>query len=114
MGHRLKTSLPTSAGLLKPQGTQEIKQHLQRIKEGQKFYYDKHCSKELLPLDKGDQVSLKHDKKWIQATVVEKHHMPRSHIVQAPEGQKYRRNHTPKQEPTIASTKQRDFGYFTS
>ena len=57
MGRRLKTSLPTSAELLKPQGTPEIKQH---------------CSKELPPLDKGDQVSLKHDKKWIQATVVEK------------------------------------------
>ena len=82
MGRRLKTSLPTSAELLKPQGTPEIKQHLQKIKERQKFYYDKHCSKELPPLDKGDQVSLKH----------EKHHTPRSYIVQAPGGQKYRRN----------------------
>ena len=53
MRRRLKTSFPTSAELLKPQGTQEIKQHIQKIKERQKFYYDKHCSKELLPLDKG-------------------------------------------------------------
>ena len=77
MGRRLKTSLPTSAELLKPQGTPEIKQHLQTIKERQKFYYDKHYSKELPPLAKGDQVSLKHDKKWIQVTVVEKHETPR-------------------------------------
>ena len=54
MDRRLKTSLPTSAELLKPQGTPEIKQHLQKIKERQKFYYDKHCSKEFSPLDKGD------------------------------------------------------------
>ena len=92
MGRRLETSLPTSAELLKPQGTPEIKQHLQKIKERQKFYYDKHCSKELPPLDKGDQVSLKHDKKWIQATVVEKYYTPRSYIVQTPGSQKYRRN----------------------
>ena len=51
MGRRLKTYLPTNAELLKPQGTQEIKQHLQNIKERQKFYYDKHCSKESPPLD---------------------------------------------------------------
>ena len=33
MGRRLKTSLPTNAELLKPQGPPEIKQHLQKIKE---------------------------------------------------------------------------------
>jgi len=37
MGHRLKTSLPTNAELLKPQGTQDFKQHLQKIKERQKL-----------------------------------------------------------------------------
>ena len=92
MGRRLKTSLSTSAELLKPQGTPEIKQHLQKINERHKFCYEKYCSKELPPLDKGDQVSLKHDKKWIQAKVVEKHHTPGSYIVQTPGGQKYRRN----------------------
>ena len=83
MGCRLKTSLPTNSELLKPRGNQKIKQHLQSIKERQTFYYDKHCSKE---------VPQKHDNKWIQATVIEKHHTPRSYIVQTPEGQKYRRN----------------------
>ena len=48
----------------------------------EKFYYDKHCSKESPPLDEGDKVTMKHDKKWIQATVVDKHHTPRSYIVQ--------------------------------
>ena len=65
MGHRLKTSLPTNADLLKPQGAQEIKQQLQKIKEREKFCYDKHCSKELPPLDEGDKVTMKHEKKWI-------------------------------------------------
>ena len=35
---------------------------------------------------------MKGDKKWIQATVVDKHHTPRSYIVQTPKGQRYRRN----------------------
>ena len=76
----------------KAQGFQQIKQQLQKIKEREKFYYDKHCSKELLPLDEGDKVTMKHDKKWIRAIVVDKHHTPRSYIVQTPRGQRYRRN----------------------
>ena len=84
MGHRLKTSLSTNSELLKPWGNQEIKDHHQNIKERQKFYYGKHCSKELPHLASGDKVSLKHDNKWVQTTVIEKHHTP--------EGQKYRRN----------------------
>ena len=92
MGRRLKTSLPTDADLLKPRGGQEIKQQLQKIKERVESYYDKYCSKKLPPLDEGDKVTMKHDKKWIQATIVDKHHTPRSYIVQTPEGQRYRRN----------------------
>ena len=78
IGRRLKTSLPTNAELLKPHGAPEIKQHLQRIKEREKFFYDKHCHKELPPLAKGDKVTLKQDKKWVQATVFNNHHTPRS------------------------------------
>ena len=44
------------------------------------------------PLDVGDKVTIEHDKKWIQATVVDKHHTPWSYIVQTHEGQRYRRN----------------------
>lgn len=94
MGPRLKTSLPTTCNseLLKPQGAQEIKQHLQKIKEREKVFYDKHCRKELPPPAKGDKVTLKQDKKWVQATVVNKHHTPRSYVIQTPQGQKYRTN----------------------
>ena len=81
MGRRLKTSLRTNAELLKPQGAPEIKQHVQKIKEREKFYYDKHFRNELPPLAKGDKVTLKQDKKWVQATVVNKHHTPRSYVV---------------------------------
>ena len=92
IGHSLKTSLPTNSELLKPWRNQEIKQHLQNTKKGQNVYYDKHCSKELPHLASGNKVSLKHDNKWVQATVIEKHHTPRSYIVQTPEGKKYRTN----------------------
>lgn len=33
-----------------------------------------------------------HESEWIQATVVNKHHTPRSYIVQTPNGKFYRRN----------------------
>ena len=39
IGLRLITSLPTDSELLKAQGSLEIKQHLQRIKGRDKFYY---------------------------------------------------------------------------
>ena len=33
-----------------------------------------------------------HENEWIQATVVNRHHKPRSYIVQTPNGKFYRRN----------------------
>ena len=33
-----------------------------------------------------------HENEWIQATVVNKHHTPRSYIVRKPNGKFYRRN----------------------
>jgi len=38
------------------------------------------------------KVTLQHGNNWVPATVIKKHHTPRSYIVQTPEGQKYRRN----------------------
>lgn len=91
-GQRLKTSLPTNVDLLKPQRSQEIQQHLQKRKEREKPYYYQHGGKELPPLTPGDKVSMHHENEWIQATVVNKHHTPRSYIVQTPNGKFYRRN----------------------
>jgi len=91
MGHRLKTSLPTHADLLKTHGAQEVKEHFKRRKLKEKLYYDKHSGKELPPLN-GEKVTLLHGNNWVPATVISKYHTPRSYIVQTPEGQKYRKN----------------------
>jgi len=92
MGRRLKSSLPTKVDLLKPQRSQEIQQQFQKRKEREKFYYDQHSGKELPPLTLGDKVSMDHENEWIQATVVNKYHTPRSYVVQTPNGKFYRRN----------------------
>ena len=92
IGRRLKTSLPVNAALLKPQGSREVSHKLREKKEKEKFYYDRHSSNELRPLVNGDKVSMQRGDKWIPATVVHKYHTPRPHVVQTPEGQKYRRN----------------------
>jgi len=92
MGRRLKTSLPTHVDLLKTHGAQEVKEHFQKRKLNEKVYYGKHSGKELAPLNNGDKVMLQHGNKWVPATVISKHHTPRSYIVETPEGQKYRRN----------------------
>ena len=92
MGRRLKTSLPTKVDLLKPQQSPEIQQHFQKRKEREKSYYDQHSGKGLPPLTPGEKVSMHHENEWIQATIVKRHHKPRSYIVQTPNGKFYRRN----------------------
>ena len=85
MVRRLKTSLPTHADLLKTHGAQEVKDHFQKRKLKEKVYYDEHSGKELPPLKNGEKVTLQHGNKWVPATVISKHHTPRSYIVQTPE-----------------------------
>ena len=92
IGRRLKTSSPTHAYLLKTHGAQEVKEHFHKRKLKEKVYYDKHSGKELPPLNNGEKVTLQHGNKWVPATVISKHHTPRSYIVQTPEGRRYRRN----------------------
>ena len=92
MGRRLKSSLPTKIDLLKPQRSQEIQHHFEKRKEREKLYYDQHSGKELPPLTPGDKVSMHRENEWIQATLVNKHHTPRSYIVQTPNGKFYRIN----------------------
>ena len=92
MGRRLKTMLPTTAALLRPQGSTEVKQILEKRKEKEKQQYDKHCCKELPSLQNGQAVMVQRDKKLEPAKVLYKHHSPRSYVVETPEGDKYRRN----------------------
>ena len=86
MGRRLKTFLPTKADLLKPRRSQEIQQHFQKRKERENSYYHQHSGKELAPLTPGEKMYMHHENEWIQATVVNKRHTPRSHIVQTSNG----------------------------
>ena len=64
-------------------------EHFQERKLKEKGYYDKHGGKELPPLNNGEKVTLQHGNKWEPATVICKHHTPRSYIAQTPQGQKY-------------------------
>ena len=84
MGRRLKITLPTHADL-QTHGAEEVKEHFQKRKLQEKVYYDKQNGKELPPLNNGEKVTLQHGNKWVLATVISKHHTPRSYIVQTQE-----------------------------
>ena len=92
MGRRLKTTLPTTAELLRPQGQEEVVGKLKKVKETQKHYFDRHCGRELESLQTGDIVKMKHRGEWVPAVVSYKHHTPRSYVVETASGRKYRRN----------------------
>ena len=95
LGRRVKTSLPTSAPLLSPLATKDMKDIQERLKGRQMKYkadYDHRCGRELRPLHEGESVSIRTGDKWYQGEVVGKFKSPRSYIVQTPEGQRYRRN----------------------
>ena len=75
-----------STGLLKPEtnNSQEIKRSFQKAKDKQKYYYDRHGTRELPPLKPGDHVRVKPEqgsKEWKAATVVQSHASPRSYVV---------------------------------
>ena len=107
MRQRLKTTLPTTASLLRPQGAKDIKDILEKIKEKEKQQYDRHCGRELPSLHTGNVIRMQHGKQWKAATVLYKHSSPRSYVVQAPDGTKYCRNrrhlHVTKAPATMSS-----------
>ncbi|XP_033745588.1 uncharacterized protein K02A2.6-like [Pecten maximus] len=96
LGRRLKSYLPTTAPLLSPGVIQpnDLKSHMKARRVKQKFYYDRHSGPALKPLNPGDNVIMQktQHKQWIPATVSQKHHNPRSYIVETSTGSKYRRN----------------------
>ena len=96
MGRRLRTTLPIARGLLEPEthSTQKIKARMKHGKDKQKYYHDRQGTKELPPLRSGDHVRVKPEpglKEWRAATVVQKHALPRSYVVEVG-GQRIRRN----------------------
>ena len=97
MGRRLRNKLPMMEGLLQPasHNQQEISRYLEKTKESQKKYHDRHASKDMKELQPGTKVRMQpwtNSKVWKPATVVKHHHTPRSYVVQAEDGRKYRRN----------------------
>ena len=96
MGRRLRTTLPIAHGLLEPEthSTQKIRARMKHGKDKQKYYHDRQGTKELPPLRTGDHVRVRPEpgsKEWRAATVVQKHALPRSYVVEV-SGRRIRRN----------------------
>ena len=91
MSRSARTKIPTSPKLLKPKVVKGVNHQLQKNKDKQKYYYDKHA-KTLKPLKPHDQVRMSHGNKWVPATVISTASTPRSYIVQTQDGHTYRRN----------------------
>ena len=107
MGRRLRTTLPTARGLLQPEthSAQKIKARIKHGKVKQKYYHDRQGTKELPPLRSGDHVRVKPEpgsKEWRAATVVQKHVLPRSYVVEVG-GQRIRRNRVALRNDSVKS-----------
>lgn len=92
-GRRLRTTLPIARSPLEPEthNTQRIKARMKHSKDKRKY---RQGTKELPPLRSGDHVRVKLEpglKEWRAATVVQKHALPRSYVVDMG-GQRIRRN----------------------
>lgn len=97
MGRRLRNELPMMESLLQPNNNnqQRISKYLMKTKEEQKKYHDQHASQELEEPQPGTKVRLEpwtNSKQWKPATVVRCDHTPRSYVVEAEGGRKYRHN----------------------
>ena len=95
MGRRLRT-LPIARGLLESEtyNIKGVKARMKHAREQQKYFYDRQCNKDLLPLKPGDPVRMKPEpgsKEWRAATVVQKHALPMSYVVDVG-GRRIRRN----------------------
>ena len=97
MGRRLRHELPAMESLLQPASNnqKEVSKYLRKTKEEQKKYHDRHASENMKELELETKVRMQpwtDSNEWKPATVVRHHHTPRSYVVQAEDGRKYRRN----------------------
>ena len=81
MGRRLRNKLPMKESLLQPASSnqKEISKYLEKTKENQKKYHDRHASKDLKELQPGTKVRMQPwtaAKEWKPATVVQHHQDP--------------------------------------
>ncbi len=91
MGRRLKTKLPTSAKLLRPQLYRNVHKTIKGRQLKQKRYFD--CgAKPLPPIADGEKVRVKVRNNWQPAIVLRSHEKPRSYVIQTPDGNTFRRN----------------------
>ena len=69
----------------------DVSRYLKKTKQDQKKYDDRHARSEVEELQPGTKVRMQ---PWTNSnsTVVRHHHTPRSYVVQAEDGRKYRRN----------------------
>lgn len=72
----------------------EIIKKLEIRQRKAKTNYDKHCGPELKQLKQGDSIVMYMytDGKWKAGKIIQKHHTPRSYVVQTSDGRRYRRN----------------------
>ena len=96
MGRRPRNKLPAARRLLSPKLYQptNVKQRLDAEKERQAYYYNSKAGQNLPALHPGDPVRmapLPGTKRWLPATIEERHRSPRSYVLNH-NGRKYRRN----------------------
>ncbi|KAL9979645.1 hypothetical protein ACROYT_G017335 [Oculina patagonica] len=92
MGRRLRTPIPVTEDMLKPQlyDPEEVLPKLKERQRKQKMHHDK-TAKELPPLKEGEVVRVKEGRKWNPARVTQVLPSPRSYKVETENGE-YRRN----------------------
>ena len=91
MNRRLRSSLPMSESLLKPDIHEEARKQLINRQQRQQEYYNR-GTRSLPTLSKGDVVRYKKGGKWEPSIVVSKHEAPRSYNIQMAQGNILRRN----------------------
>ena len=91
MSRRLRSSLPMTAAMLKPQISKGVKAALEDRQARQKYYYDR-SAKSLPELKPNDVVRFPGNKSWEPAVVVSKHPSPRSYDIKTAQGTYLRRN----------------------
>ncbi|CAC5369451.1 unnamed protein product [Mytilus coruscus] len=94
IGRRLKSSLPTSAPLLKPTfvNEQKVKKLYNKRQQTQEYYFNKHSGKLLRELKDKETVMIQHNNQLTPGKVFRKHETPRSYIVETLGGTRLRRN----------------------
>lgn len=86
-----RTKLPVSDKLLEPKVHLNVQKKLIELQGKSKLYYDRN-TRVRQPFSPNEKVMLKNEKVWEPATVVAKHDLPRSYLVQTKRGNVVRRN----------------------